>query len=305
MLGERVHARSAQALRAGRRDQRALRAAASTPDARVADLTAGQRQRVEIIKCLRREPRDHRLRRADERAHAGRERAAVLGAAHGRRRGGPRGRALSPQARRDPARHRRGDDHARRAGRRSRGHRRRRPRSTLAQSMVGRPVSLRSEAAALGPRSTRVAERGEPTTPTPTTRWRRAPVVLEVARRRGARTATGAGCSTTCRSPCAPARSSGSPGSRATASGRSPTCCPASCRSTQARCSSRGRPWCATDKPGALGGAGVGVIPEDRHDSGCVLDMTVAENLVLADLGARSSAGACSTAGRWRTGRGS
>jgi ABC-type uncharacterized transport system ATPase subunit len=39
-----------------------------------------------------------------------------------------------------------------------------------------------------------------------------------------------------------------------------------------------------TDRPGALGAAGVGVIPEDRHDSGCVLDLTVAENLVLADL---------------------
>jgi simple sugar transport system ATP-binding protein len=29
--------------------------------------------------------------------------------------------------------------------------------------------------------------------------------------------------------------------------------------------------------------AGIGVIPEDRHDSGVVLDMTVAENLVLVD----------------------
>ena len=46
-----------------------------------------------------------------------------------------------------------------------------------------------------------------------------------------------------------------------------------------------------TDKPGALGAAGVGVIPEDRHDSGCVLDLTVAENLVLADLALVSKAG--------------
>jgi ABC-type uncharacterized transport system ATPase subunit len=30
--------------------------------------------------------------------------------------------------------------------------------------------------------------------------------------------------------------------------------------------------------------AGVGVIPEDRHESGCVLTMSVAENLALADL---------------------
>ncbi len=35
--------------------------------------------------------------------------------------------------------------------------------------------------------------------------------------------------------------------------------------------------------PGAMVAAGVGVIPEDRHDSGVVLDMSVAENLVLID----------------------
>ena len=37
-------------------------------------------------------------------------------------------------------------------------------------------------------------------------------------------------------------------------------------------------------KPGAMARAGIGVIPEDRHASGCVLDMTVAENLQLVDL---------------------
>ena len=38
-----------------------------------------------------------------------------------------------------------------------------------------------------------------------------------------------------------------------------------------------------TGRPGAMAAAGVGVIPEDRHDSGCVLGMTVAENLAMAD----------------------
>jgi len=38
-----------------------------------------------------------------------------------------------------------------------------------------------------------------------------------------------------------------------------------------------------TGRSGAMARAGVGVIPEDRHDSGLVLDMTVAENLVLVD----------------------
>ncbi len=39
----------------------------------------------------------------------------------------------------------------------------------------------------------------------------------------------------------------------------------------------------STNTPGAMAAAGIGVIPEDRHDSGVVLDMTVAENLVLVD----------------------
>ena len=38
-----------------------------------------------------------------------------------------------------------------------------------------------------------------------------------------------------------------------------------------------------TSRPGAMARAGVAVIPEDRHDSGVVLDMSVAENLVLVD----------------------
>jgi general nucleoside transport system ATP-binding protein len=38
-----------------------------------------------------------------------------------------------------------------------------------------------------------------------------------------------------------------------------------------------------TGRAGAMAAAGVGVIPEDRHDSGCVLGMTVAENLAMAD----------------------
>lgn len=39
----------------------------------------------------------------------------------------------------------------------------------------------------------------------------------------------------------------------------------------------------ATGRAGAMAGAGVAVVPEDRHDSGCVLDFTVAENLFIAD----------------------
>jgi simple sugar transport system ATP-binding protein len=42
-------------------------------------------------------------------------------------------------------------------------------------------------------------------------------------------------------------------------------------------------------RPGGMHEAGVGVVPEDRHGSGCVLDMSVAENLVLADVGGVST----------------
>jgi simple sugar transport system ATP-binding protein len=46
-----------------------------------------------------------------------------------------------------------------------------------------------------------------------------------------------------------------------------------------------------TGRPGAMQRAGVAVIPEDRHRCGCVLDMSVAENLVLNDLDRYTSHG--------------
>ncbi|NNE11708.1 MAG: ABC transporter ATP-binding protein [Ilumatobacter sp.] len=45
-----------------------------------------------------------------------------------------------------------------------------------------------------------------------------------------------------------------------------------------------GRPV-STRRPGAMAEARIAVIPEDRHDSGVVLDMTVAENLVMVRPG--------------------
>jgi general nucleoside transport system ATP-binding protein len=39
----------------------------------------------------------------------------------------------------------------------------------------------------------------------------------------------------------------------------------------------------ATGRAGAMAKAGIAVIPEDRHDSGCVLDFNVAENMFIAD----------------------
>ena len=51
----------------------------------------------------------------------------------------------------------------------------------------------------------------------------------------------------------------------------------------------------AAGKSGAMAKAGIGVIPEDRHDSGIVLDMSVAENLVLVDQRGVSSRGIIDT----------
>jgi ABC-type uncharacterized transport system ATPase subunit len=44
-------------------------------------------------------------------------------------------------------------------------------------------------------------------------------------------------------------------------------------------------------RPGVMHRAGIGVIPEDRHASGCVLDMSVAENLVMSTIESVSSWG--------------
>ncbi|MDA9293062.1 ABC transporter ATP-binding protein [bacterium] len=44
-------------------------------------------------------------------------------------------------------------------------------------------------------------------------------------------------------------------------------------------------------RSGAMAKAGIGVIPEDRHDSGIVLDMTLAENLILVDQSRVSTGG--------------
>jgi ABC-type uncharacterized transport system ATPase subunit len=44
-------------------------------------------------------------------------------------------------------------------------------------------------------------------------------------------------------------------------------------------------------KPKAITAAGAGIVPEDRHASGCILGMSVAENLFLGNLGRFSFAG--------------
>ncbi|MFP5489382.1 MAG: ABC transporter ATP-binding protein [Acidimicrobiia bacterium] len=56
-----------------------------------------------------------------------------------------------------------------------------------------------------------------------------------------------------------------------------------------------------TGRAGAMAAAGVAVIPEDRHDSGVVLEMSVAENLVLVDPSRVARRGLIDRAGMRRT----
>ena len=46
-----------------------------------------------------------------------------------------------------------------------------------------------------------------------------------------------------------------------------------------------------TGRAGAMGDAGIGLIPEDRHDAGCVLALSVADNLALDELGRGAALG--------------
>ena len=59
-----------------------------------------------------------------------------------------------------------------------------------------------------------------------------------------------------------------------------------------------------TGRARAMAAAGVGTIPEDRHDSGCVLDMSIAENLFLASPAAVARRGMVNHATMAPAGRG-
>ncbi len=239
------------------------------PDVRVGDLSAGHRQRVEIIKCLRRDPsilvfdeptsvltpqeseqlfrvlrtavdRDGKAvalvsHKLDEIMHAT-DRITIL----------RRGRVVgsTPTAEADKA--------------------------SLARAMVGRDISLRSEAAALGlmhvGRPDGHERRGEPV------------LAIEDAvatGRRGEPLLRGLSLVV---HPGEVVGVAGVEGNGQVALGallasllplRSGSVTVAGTPVTPGRA-------------GAMSVAGVGVVPEDRHDTGCVLEMSVAENLVMA-----------------------
>ena len=257
------------------------------PDARVGDLTAGVRQRVEIIKCLRRDPDilifdepTSVLTPAESERLFGVLRQAVL----------EENRAVALVSHKlDEILHatdevtimRTGAVVARMATAEA-------DAPALARAMVGREVSLRSEASALGVvadqalglrdddskegRSTRQAEASVGT---------RIPVlsVRDVV----ARGTDGRVCLDSLNLDVFGSEIVGVAG----VEGNGQTDLVdvlSSLRSVDSGTVEVNGARVEPKRPGAMAAAGVAVIPEDRHSSGCVLDMTVAENLFLVDL---------------------
>jgi ABC-type uncharacterized transport system ATPase subunit len=258
------------------------------PLATVARLSAGQRQRVEIIKCLRREPEiivfdepTSVLTPAESEQLFSVLRIVVV----------EEDRAVALVSHKLDEIIRATDEVTiMRAGRVID----RLPTSAatasgLAQSMVGRPVSLRSEAAALGLIET-VAETVVDTVASEEAAEVEAePVVLEVrdavVHDRDGRVLLDHLSLTVRHGEIVGLAGVEGNGQRALADVLSSLL-----QLDHGAVLVAGREV-ATSKPGALSRAGVGVIPEDRHDSGVVLDFSVAENLVLADLGPVSRRG--------------
>lgn len=254
------------------------------PDAVVGDLPAGMRQRVEIIKCLRRDPQ---VLIFDEPT-------SVLTPAESeqlfealRRVVDEEGRAVALVSHKlDEIRHatdtvtimRQGKVVERMATVDS-------DAASLARAMVGRPVSLRSESAALG----LSADEPAPDRDTPATAHRTGSAVLEI---RGATARGGDGrvLLDDLSLDVHPGEILGVAGVEGNGQRELGDLMSSLLHLHGGEITVAGSKV-KTGKAGAMAAAGVAVIPEDRHDSGCVLDMTVAENLFLAEPGRVSSGG--------------
>ncbi len=256
------------------------------PDARVEDLTAGQRQRVEIVKCLRRDPEivifdeptsvltpqesEHLFRVL--RVAVERDGRAVALVSHKLdeilratdtvtilRRGRVVGSSLTD------------DTDAR----------------TLAQAMVGRPVSLRSEAGALGVVADPIdTERPPDAVPggAPDAVSAGPAPALRVT---GARSVRGDGKVVLdgIDLDVHAGEIVGVAGVEGNGQTELVEVLSSLRRLDAGTVEVDGRPV-DTGRAGAMGAARVGVIPEDRHDAGCVLDLSVAQNLHLGRLAA-------------------
>ena len=269
----------------GRLDPRATRARVAEiseryglqvdPEARVGDLSTGMRQRVEIIKCLRRDPRvlvfdepTSVLSPAESEFLFGALRLVVE----------EEGRAVALVSHKLDEILRVTDEVTIMRQGRVVGRQRTSDADVagLAQAMVGRPVSLRTERAALGlsvdPAADASAAAPAPSTP-----------VLEV---RGASLRTPHGAVLLDGLSVSVGRGEIVGVAGVEGNGQRPL---GDVLSSLVRLDAGevvvDGVAVPTGVAGAMARAGIAVIPEDRHDSGCVLDMTVAENLFLADPG--------------------
>ena len=269
------------------------------PDKRVGDLTAGLRQRVEIIKCLRRDPsivifdeptsvltpeESEQLFESLRHVVAAESRAVVL---------------VSHKL--DEVLHATDDITIMRQGkvvdqRRSVDA----DAPTLARAMVGREVSLRSERAALGIHSlddtdldgsdldqadTATGDTGETAdSDTPDTAPDIGPTAVPVLRidKAVAHDADGVIALDEFSLEMYPGEIVGVAGVEGNGQWALGDVLSSLLVLSSGTVTVDGTPV-PTGKSGAMAKAGIGVIPEDRHDSGLVLDMTVAENLVLVD----------------------
>ena len=250
------------------------------PDARVGDLTAGLRQRVEILKCLRRDPQivifdeptsvltpEESIQLFESLRHvvADEDKAVVLVSHKLDEVLGATDEITIMRLGRVVDRLPTAEADAR----------------SLARSMVGRDVSLRSERGALGLIGVDTGRGGVPDDgPDPDAQSDQLPALAI----RNAK-AVGAGGSILLDDLSLDVHAGEIVGvAGVEGNGQRPLADLLSSLVPLASGTvSVGSVQVATDQPGAMGRAGIGVIPEDRHDSGVVLDMTVAENLVLVD----------------------
>lgn len=248
------------------------------PDARVGDLTVGLRQRVEIIKCLRRDPdivifdeptsvltpQESEQLFAVLRLAVTRENKTVALVSH---------KLEEIQRATDVVTIlRRGEvvDSGPTAGFDQRA---------LAHAMVGRPVSIRSEAAAMGMMTSRIAT-PEPGDDAPSDVGR---IVLRVS---GATLAAGHGTHRLRRLDLEVRAGEIVGVAGVEGNGQAELCdVLSSLTELDDGCVLIDGVEVPTGVPGAVAAAGLAMIPEDRHDAGCVLDMTVAENLALNEIG--------------------
>jgi simple sugar transport system ATP-binding protein len=258
------------------------------PDARVGDLTAGLRQRVEIIKCLRRDPS---IVIFDEPTSVLTPEESVQLFASLRQVVADEGRAVVLVSHKlDEVLHAADDISIMRQGKvvdqllASEA-----DAPTLARDMVGREVSLRSERAAFGLLAVDDGANGaaEPADAADDVDVGGRPVLeIEgaVVRRGGVPALDGLSLQLHAGEIVGVAGVEGN-GQRELGDLLS------SLLSLDAGSVTVDGVRVPAGRSGAMATAGIGVIPEDRHDSGIVLDMTLAENLVLVDQSSVSRSG--------------